>query len=103
MDNRYERKTPVAIFCDLSKAFDCILIFDIFLTKLEYYGVDGTPLALIKSYLHNRYQYVQFENCKSDLLEVKIGIPQGSILGPLFFSVSINDIVKSSSKLSFLM
>ena len=76
MDNRYETKTPVAIFCDLSKAFDC-LNFDIFLSKLEYYGVDGTPLALIKSYLSNRYQYVQFENCKSDLLEVKIGIPQG--------------------------
>ena len=102
MDNRYETKTPVAIFCDLSKAFDC-LNFDIFLSKLEYYGVDGTPLALIKSYLSNRYQYVQFENCKSDLLEVKTGIPQGSILGSLFFSVLINDIVKSSSKLSFLM
>ena len=102
MDNRYETKTPVAIFCDLSKAFDC-LNFDIFLSKLEYYGVDGTPLALIKSYLNNRYQYVQFENCKSDLLEVKTGIPQGSILGPLFFSVLINDIVNSSNKLSFLM
>ena len=102
MDNKYETKTRVAIFCDLSKAFDC-LNFDIFLSKLEYYGVDGTPLALIKSYLSNRYQYVQFENCKSDLLEVKTGIPQGSILGPLFFSVLINDIVKSSSKLSFLM
>ena len=84
-DNRYETKTPVAIFCDLSKAFDC-LNFDIFLSKLEYYGVDGTPLALIKSYLNNRYQYVQFENCKSDLLEVKTGIPQGSILGPLFLA-----------------
>ena len=102
MDNRYETKTPVAIFCDLSKAFDC-LNFDIFLSKLEYYGVDGTSLALIKSYLNNRYQYVQFENCKSDLLEIKTGIPQGSILGPLFFSVLINDRVKSSSKLSFLM
>ena len=73
------------------------------MSKLEYYGVDGTPLALIKSYLNNRYQYVQLENCKSDLLEVKTGIPQGSILGPLFFSVLINDIVNSSNKLSFLM
>ena len=65
--------------------------------------IDGTPLALIKRSLNNRYQYVQFENCKSDLLEVKTGIPQGSILGPLFFSVLINDIVNSSNKLSFLM
>ena len=70
---------------------------------MEYYGVSGTPLALIKSYLTNRYQYVHFESCKSDLLEIKTGIPQGSILGPLFFSMLINDIVNSSSKLSFLM
>ena len=70
---------------------------------MGYYGVGGTRLALSKNYLNNRYQYVQFENCKSDLLEVKTGIPQGSFLVPLFFSVLINDIVKSSSKLSFLI
>ena len=50
------------------------------MSKLEYYSVDGTPLALIKSYLNNRYQYVQFEHCKSYLLEVKTGISQGSSL-----------------------
>ena len=102
MDDAHGVNTPVAIYCDLSKAFDC-LNFDIFLAKMEYYGVSGTPLALIKSYLTNRYQYVHFESCKSDLLEIKTGIPQGSILGPLFFSILINDIVNSSSKLSFLM
>ena len=98
MDDAHGVNTPVAIYCDLSKAFDC-LNFDIFLAKMEYYGVSGTPLALIKSYLTNRYQYVHFESCKSDLLEIKTGIPQGSILGPLFFSILINDIVNSSSKL----
>ena len=66
---------------------------------IEYYGVSGTPLALIKRYLTNRYQYVHFERCKSDILEIKTGIPQGSILGPLFFSILINDIVNSSNKL----
>ena len=58
---------------------------------------------MIKSYLTNRFQYVQFENSESDLLEIKTGIPQGSILGPLFFSIMINDLVKSSNKFKFLM
>ena len=47
MDDAHGVNTPVAIYCDLSKAFDC-LNFDIFLAKMEYYGVSGTPLALIK-------------------------------------------------------
>ena len=102
MDSVHNVKTPVTIFCDLSKAFDC-LNYNIFLSKMEYYGVSGTSLALVKSYLTNRYQYVQLESCKSDLLEIKTGIPQGSILGPLFFSILINDIVNSSMKFSFLM
>ena len=102
MDNIKDIKIPVAIFLDLSKAFDT-LNFDILLHKLKYYGVDGTSLALIKSYLTNRYQYVQFENFDSELLEIVTGIPQGSILSPLFFSVFINDLVNSSNKFQFLM
>ena len=54
MDDAQSVKTPVTIYCDLSKAFDC-LNFDIFLSKMEYYGVSGTLLALVKSYLTNRY------------------------------------------------
>ena len=61
--------------------------------RLLFRICNSTTHISIISYLSNRYQYVQFENCKSDLLEVKTGIPQGSILGPLFFSVLINDIV----------
>ena len=61
---------------------------------------------MIRSYLTNRFQFVQFENSESDLLEIKTGIPQGSILGPLFFSIMINDfnhLVNSSNKFKFLM
>ena len=83
MDDRKYIKTPVAIFLDLSKAFDT-LNFDILLHKLQYYGISGVPLTLIKSYLSNRFQYVKYNNFDSSLLEIKAEIPQGSILGPLF-------------------
>ena len=102
MDNIKEIKIPTAIFLDLSKAFDT-LNFDILLNKLKNYGVHETSLALIKNYLINRYQYVQFENSDSELPEIATGIPQGSILGPLFFGVFVNDLVNSSNKFQFLM
>ena len=102
MDNIKKIKTPTAIYLDLSKAFDT-LNFNILLNKLQYYGINGSSLSLIRNYLTNRFQYVQFENSESDLLEIKTGIPQGSILGPLFFSIMINDLVNSSNKFKFLM
>ena len=102
MDNIKKIKSPTAIFLDLSKAFDT-LNFNILLNKLQYYGIHGISLSLIRSYLTNRFQYVQFENSESDLSEIKTGIPQGSILGPLFFNIMINDIVNSSNKFNFLM
>ena len=58
---------------------------------------------MIKSYLTNRFQYVQFAYSESGLREIKTGIPQGSILGPLFFSIVINDLVNSSTKFRFLV
>ena len=70
---------------------------------MEHYGVSGTPLTLVMSYLTNRYQYVQFKNCKSERLETTTGISEGSIFSPLFFNILINGIVNSSNKLSYLM
>ena len=99
IDGKY---TPVNIYIDLSKAFDT-LNFDILLHRLHYYGVTGVPFELIRSYTTNRKQDVKFKTLESDYMDVKSGVPQGSILGPLLFSIYIYDIVTVCKKFKFLM
>ena len=96
------QKIPTAVFIDLLKASDT-LSFDILLYKLKYYCITGTEFKLMQNYLSNRKQYVVFNSCNSDITEINIGVPQGSILGPLLFSVNINDLITVSNKLHFIM
>ena len=96
-----ENETPINIYLDLSKAFDT-LDHNILLSKLRYYGIKYTEYNLFKSYLSNRKQYVEFEGELSQLKEIKTGVPQGSILGPLLFIIYMNDIPKCSKLFKFI-
>ena len=89
-------KLPLAIFLDMSKAFDT-LNHDILLDKLRFYGITSKEICFFKSYLNNRTQYVDYDGTTSDIEQITTGVPQGSILGPLLFVIYINDISNASN------
>ena len=93
---------PTNIYIDLSKAFDT-LDHSILLDKLSYYGVCGVENLMLRTYLSNRHQYVEYNDSKSETKSISIGVPQGSILEPLLFLIYINDLPRVCRVFSMLM
>ena len=86
-----DKESTLAVFLDLSKAFDAI-DHRLLLDKLEFYGVRGKALEWFANYLSDRKQYVTYNGVTSNLHTVRCGVPQGSVLGPLLFIIYSNDL-----------
>ena len=87
----HDRVYSACFFLDLRIAFDTVN-HNLLIRKLEHYGFRGQCSGYLKSYYENRKQYVHVDGCSSSLKSVVYGVPQGSILGPVCFSLYINDM-----------
>ena len=86
-----DSELSLAVFVDLRKAFDTVC-HDILCKKLKKYGIRGKVLEWCRNYLTNRRQCTLANGTRSNCEKLSCGVPQGSVLGPLFFIVYVNDL-----------
>jgi hypothetical protein len=92
----------LGVFIDIKKAFITV-DHRILLAKLEHYGVRGEVLRFLGSYLERRFQYVVYNGGESGRWKVRCRVPQGLVLGPLIFLIYVNDMVRASRELGFVL
>ena len=85
------KQSTINVFIDYSKAFDTVN-HAILLRKLDRYGIRGTALEFVSSYLSNRKQFVSINDSCSTILTTNISVPQGSVLGPLLYLAYVAEI-----------
>lgn len=85
------KKYVTVVFFDIAKAFDSINHQQL-LYKIQRMGIRGVPLEILRDYLTNRQQFVKIDDQKSECSLIRNGVPQGSNLGPLLFSMMLYDL-----------
>ena len=93
------RKHCAVLFVDLSKAFDTV-DHHLLLNSLSSIGLDRAACEWFQDYLSSRYQCVTSASLQSDFLSLTKGVPQGSVLGPVLFTIYINEILSSLTTVS---
>jgi len=93
-DNIDKKQKPLAVFLDLTKAFD-LVSHKILLKKLQSLGIRGIVYRLFCNYLFGRSQKVRIKDSLSEVCTVKRGVPQGTVLGPILFLIYIDDMSKN--------